>query len=145
MLSEGISLQELGRLFIEGFNQRDAESLVRLAAEEIDFRPTSLVGKRTVYRGHDGIRQWVSELANSPVKHEIQIREVKTLDEANFVVLCEVLVEGVFLSPAAMVARVNSQGQIVEAHSYLSDELLLARLGLVPEPATGGAPDTALT
>ena len=133
----------IGHSFIEAFNRRDSQGLIDLCDPDIEFHPTSLVGERAVYRGHDGLRQWVSELNTAMIQHQVRVLDVRALDEDRLVVLSEVLVDGELLSPSAMVARLSRAGKIVEAHAYLSDRQLLEHLGLVPgthvdaEPPSG--------
>lgn len=132
MAADRPSTAAIGRSFIEAFNRRDPQGLIDLCDPDIEFHPTSLVGERTVYRGHDGLRQWVSELRTAMIQHQVRVLDVRALDENRLVVLSEVLVDGEQLSPSAMVATLSQAGKIVEAHAYLSDRQLLERLGLVP-------------
>jgi hypothetical protein len=131
-----LSMEMIARLFIDAFNRRDAEALVALADPAIEWRPSSLAGSQRIYRGHDGLRLWVSELDTAPVKHQARVREVRELDERRFAVLSEVLVDGELPSPSAMLASLTGEGKIVEARAYLSDEQTLAEIGLVPGPTT---------
>lgn len=133
MSSLGVSVETIGHCFVDAFNRRDADALVALADPEIEFSPTSLVGARHTYHGHDGLRRWVRELKQALIEHQVRVREVRVLDDIRFVVLSEVLLEGDTVSPSAMLARVSADGLIVEAHAYLTDEQLLVKLGLVGE------------
>lgn len=108
-----------------------------LADPEIEFQPTSLVGSRGCYRGHDGLRRWVEELRASTLGHTVRIHEVRELAADRFVVLTEVLVGGDVLSPSAMLATVNERGAIVEARAYLTDEDMLRHLGRVDDGLAG--------
>jgi ketosteroid isomerase-like protein len=132
MASDRAAMIAIGRRFIDAFNRRDAQGLVDLADAEIEFRPTSLAGDRTVYRGHDGLRHWVRALNNAMVQHQVRVVDVRALDDDRLVVLSEVLVDGELLSPSAMIATLNEAGKIVAARSYLSDPQLLETLGLAP-------------
>jgi hypothetical protein len=128
-------MQSIGHRFIDAFNRRDAEGLVELCDPQVDFRPTALVGDRLVYRGHDGLRRWVSELDQALVQHQVRVREVREIDPDRLLVVSEVRVDGELLSPSAMVATIDEDGMIVQARAYLSDEQLLIDLGLVGNPA----------
>jgi hypothetical protein len=123
-------MERIGRAFIAAFNRRDADALVRLCDPAIDFHPTPLVGSHRVYRGHAGLAQWVRDLHESPINHRVRVRKVLELDESRFLLLSEVLVDGEVVSPSALLARLGEDGLIVEAHAYLSDEEILAQLGL---------------
>jgi SnoaL-like protein len=123
-------METIGRAFIDAFNHRDAEALVALCDPTIDFHPTPLVGSHRAYRGHDGVREWVTDLRSSTIDHRVRVRKVLELDGRRFLVLAKVLLDGEVVSPAAMLARVGDDGLIVEAHAYLSDEEILAQMGL---------------
>jgi ketosteroid isomerase-like protein len=140
MTLERASMTAIGHRFIDAFNRRDAQALIDLCDPQIEFHPTSLVGQRTVYRGHDGLRQWVSELHDAMIQHQVRVLDVRALDDRRLVVLSEVLVDGELLSPSAMVATLDQTGKITEARAYLSDRRLLERLGLVPDAPTDSEP-----
>ncbi len=137
MSKNEVPIETVGYRFIEAFNRRDAGALLALVDPEIEFSPTSLVGTRRTYRGHDGMCRWVNELRESAIEHRVRVREVRALDDARFVVLSEVLLGGETISPSAMLARVSPDGLIVEAHAYLTDEQMLVQLGLLAEPVAG--------
>lgn len=129
-----VSIEAVGHRFIDAFNRRDADALIALADPEIEFSPTSLVGTRRTYRGHDDMRRWVTELRESAIEHhQVRVREVRAVGDDRFVVLSEVLLGGETVSPSAMLARVSAAGLIVEAHAYLTDEQMLVQLGLLEE------------
>lgn len=128
-------METIGRRFVEAFNRRDAAGLVELSDPAIEFCPTELVGSRRAYHGHDGLRQWVADLRESPIKHQVRVREVRTLDTHRFLLLSEIVLDGELLSPSAMLARVDERGAIVKAHAYLTDERMLAQLGAIPDEA----------
>lgn len=131
MSSEQLSAGELAERFIDAFNRRDADGIVALTHPQVEFVPTLLVGQRSVYDGHDGIRRWVAELAASGATHQVRVRDVRRLAPDRFAALTEVLVEGEVTSPSALVA-VLRDGLIVHAKAYLSDERTLIRVGVLP-------------
>jgi hypothetical protein len=130
-------MQAIGQRFIDAFNRRDADALVALADPEIEFHPTSLVGARRTYHGHEGLRSWMAQLCASQAEHQVRVREVRALDESRFVILTEVLLDGELISPSAMLARLDGEGRIVEAQAYLTDEQLLRQVGVVPDQSAG--------
>ncbi len=130
-------MEAIGRRFVEAFNRRDEAGLVELSDPTIEFCPTELVGSRRAYHGHDGLRQWVADLRNSPIKHQVRVREVRALDEHRFLVLSEILLDGELISPSAMLAHIDERGAIVKAHAYLTDEQMLAQLGAIPDEIAG--------
>jgi hypothetical protein len=137
MSMRGASIETIGHRFIDAFNRRDAEGLVALADPAIEFHPTSIVGSRRVYRGHEGLRRWVQDLETSEIQHQVCAREVRALDDGGFAILSEVLLGGEFVSPSAMIATLSDSGAIVEAHAYLTDEHTLTQLGLMHERPVG--------
>lgn len=130
-------MDAIGRGFTDAFNRRDADGLIALADPEIEFCPTELVGSRRAYHGHEGLRQWVTDLGESPIKHQVRVREVRTLDERRFLLLSEVVLDGELISPSAMLAHVDERGAIVKAHAYLTDEQMLAQLDAIPDEIAG--------
>ena len=130
-MSQPISMDAIGRGWVDAFNRRDAEGLVALADEAIEFHPSTLVGDRRVYRGHDGLRAWTRDLGGAVIKHTARVREVVELDARRFLILSQVLLDGELMSPSAMLGRITDEGKLVEARSYLSDDPMLAEIGLL--------------
>lgn len=130
-MDEGLPAEQLGNRFIDGFNRRDADALVALCHPELEFVPTLLVGRKSVYHGHDGLRRWVEDLIASGAAHEVRVRAVRVIDDERFAVLTEVCLEGETITPSAMIAR-TKDGLIVHAKAYLSDESTLIRVGVLP-------------
>ena len=130
-----IAMESIARRFIDAFNRRDAEDLVALAHPEIEFHPTSLVGARRVYHGHDGLRRWVAELVARAIDHRVRVCEVRPLDERRFVLISEVLLGDEPAAPSAMVATLAADGGIVLARAYLTDEQTLTQVVLAGRPA----------
>jgi hypothetical protein len=121
----------LARGFVEAFNDRDAEGLVVLAHPRIVFRPTTLTGHRRTYNGHAGLRRWVAEIDATGVDFQVHVREIRPLAPSGFLVLSKLRVGDDLITDSAMIATVH-EDRIIEAHGYLSDEGMLAHLGLVP-------------
>ncbi len=132
-------MEGVGQRFIDAFNRRDADDLVALADPNIEFHPTTLVGRGKVYHGHDGLRRWVQELGTSQIKHQMRVREVRALDESHLLILSEVLLDDELVAPSATVARLTDEGRIAEAHAYLTDEHMLMEIGVVPKQSADPA------
>ena len=113
--------------FIDAFNRRDADALVALVDRAFVWRPSMVVGGRRTYSGHDGLRQWVTDLARAPVQHQARVREVEALDECCFLVHSEVLVDGEPITPSSMLGWIGEDGKLVEGRAYLTDEPMLRR------------------
>jgi len=130
---QGLSAEELGHRFIDGFNRRDADALVVLCHPELEFLPTVLAGQKSVYHGHDGLRRWVNTLIESGAAHEVRVRKIRVLDDEHFAALTEVCVDGEMVTPSAMVVGLRD-GLIAHVKAYLSDEQTLIRVGVLPPP-----------
>jgi len=128
----GVSIEQIGRQFVDAFNRRNVEDLIELTDEAIEFHPTSLVGARRRYDGHEGLRTWVAQLGESQIEHQVRIKEIRPTD-GGFLVLSEVLLDGELVSPSAMLARVNEAGLIVEARAFLTDPETLRQVGWAPD------------
>jgi SnoaL-like domain len=118
--------------FAKAFNDRDADALVALTHPRIVFRPTTLVGHRRTYHGHAGLRRWVAEFDAAGVDFQVRIREIRPLRPSGFLVLAKLRVGDELITDSAMIASVH-QDKIIDAHAYLSDEGMLAHLGLIPD------------
>lgn len=132
MTTSDVSFDLIARRFVDAFNRRDADGMVALADPDIEFHPTSLVGSRQRYDGHEGLRLWVEELSASGMEHQVRVREVRPLEDG-FALLSEVLLDGAHVSPSAMVARLNQEHAIIEARAFLSDAEMLGYIGVMPE------------
>jgi hypothetical protein len=113
--------------FVEAFNDRDVDALVALAHPRIVFRPTTLIGQRRTYHGHEGLRRWVAEIEATGADFQVHIREIRPLRPSGFLVLSKLRVGDELITDSAMIASVQ-QDKIVEAHGYHSDEQMLAQL-----------------
>jgi hypothetical protein len=121
--------ETVGLAFVDAFNRRDADALVATCDPAVEWHPTVLVGGRRVYRGHEGIRRWIVDLAASAVQHQSTVLSVRILGVGRFVVFADLDTGDGGTTPAAMVARLGDGGLIAEARGYLSDESLLEQLG----------------
>src|SRR3954463_14390009 len=50
------------RRFLDAFNARDVDVLVSLSAEDCEWRPFRAQLEGIVYRGHEGVRQFLSDM-----------------------------------------------------------------------------------
>lgn len=120
----------IAQQFIEAFNRRDAEGLVALVDPTFEWHPSVLVGGRRKYRGHQGVRQWVEDLARAPVQHQARVRHVEAIDEDRFLIHSEILVDGELMTASSMVARLGDNGKLTEGRAYLTDEPMLRGTGV---------------
>jgi len=67
---------------IGGVERRDLERLIELTDPEVDWRSAFVAGTGGVYRGHDGMREYVSDMIDAwdivrlEVDHEIGVGDV---------------------------------------------------------------------
>ena len=124
-------MQRLADAFFDAVNRRDPEAMIALFHAAAKFRPSVLVGSRSLYSGHEGVRRYFEELRPIDGGQTVRIREVRRISGDQFVVLTDVLVGTEVASPAAVILRVQD-GKIIEATAHLSDEATLVSVGLIP-------------
>ena len=112
-------MQRIAHAFVDAANRRDPEALIVLFHSDAEFRPSVLVGSRSSYRGHDGVRRYFEHLRPVDRDQRVRIREIRRISGDQFVVLTEVMVETEIASPAAIILRVED-GKIVEATAHLT-------------------------
>jgi SnoaL-like domain len=115
-------MQALTGRFVHAFNRRDADGMIALSDPEITFYPTVLMGTVREYRGHEGMRRWLADLAKIDAKHLVHVRDVRPLDDRHFIVRSDVLLDGETVGDSAMMIRLTPAGMIAEGHTYLLDE-----------------------
>lgn len=116
--------------WVDAFNRRDAEAIVALAAPRVVFWPTVLAGGKRSYHGHQGLRDWIADQKAIPgADHVVHITEVRDCATGDVVVLGNVMLDDRPMSAFTM-RLTFAAGLVVEGHAYLSDEGLLAKLGL---------------
>jgi ketosteroid isomerase-like protein len=54
---------EIPRRLIDAYNRGDTESFIELLAPDIEWIPIMATLEGRVYRGHEGVRRWLDELA----------------------------------------------------------------------------------
>jgi hypothetical protein len=119
----------LGRAFVEACNRRDADALVAIADGEIVFRPLTLGGSRRTYLGHDGLRQWVRDIADG-IPFRMRLSQVRPAGSGGFVVLSKAHFGEDFVIDFTLTGE-TQHGRIVEVCGYLGDERMLTRLGVI--------------
>lgn len=115
--------QELVRRWIDAYNAADEAELLDLAHPEIVFRPVR-AGADPEYHGHDGIRQWVRQLART--RHRLRIDTLSVLGD-------HLVAEGALDEEMPWVAVFEIRdGHVIFAQGYYSDRESLSRLGKLP-------------
>ena len=122
------------------FSRRDIRRLIALADPDIVFTPPTgrLAGRSEPYRGHDGLRAYMADVANVWEELRSEPEEFIELDDR---VVCTGRVYAwgvgrVIDAPAGWVWRVRD-GLIVEGHVYESRRGAYEAVGLPWPPARG--------
>jgi ketosteroid isomerase-like protein len=121
---------ELVDHWIQGFNARDEERVLAVAHPEIVLRPMRWV-PRAEYRGHDGVREWLRDVAASANATTVTVDTVRLLSDGR------VVVEGALDDQTARFVGLYAfrDARIVAVRAYLSDRELLEHLGILEPEA----------
>jgi ketosteroid isomerase-like protein len=76
---------EVVRRSFEAFNERDADRLMSLSTEDCEWRPFRAQLEGSAYRGHEGIRQFLSDMAED--WQELRAEPVEFYDRSPRVVV----------------------------------------------------------
>jgi ketosteroid isomerase-like protein len=78
------------RRFLDAFNARDVDVLVSLSAEDCEWRPFRAQLEGIVYRGHEGVRQFLSDMDDdwetfciSPLEFHDHVDRVVVIGQVN--------------------------------------------------------------
>jgi ketosteroid isomerase-like protein len=70
---------------IDAFNRRDVEALLDELDPEVEWHPgiaaALLGGEATVYRGHDGIREWLRDVSDAFAELRVELSEIVDRDD----------------------------------------------------------------
>ena len=81
---------------------------------------TLLLGRRAIFRGHEGVRQWLVEFAEAvPLEPHAGSYQVSKLDDRRFELLVEIVVDGEPRASVSCMIRTNELGLIAELRSRL--------------------------
>src|SRR4051794_40074126 len=75
---------EIFKRAFDAINRRDAEALVAELDPEVEWHPAILMaigGKQTVFRGHEGIREWLRDLYEILSEFRAEYREIRDLGD----------------------------------------------------------------
>ena len=118
--------------WVDAFNARDLDRMLRCLAAEVSLHPLRLAGLRSSYRGHDGVRAWFEQLRRQHHEHRIILVETREVrDDQVFAAGSLSLADEPDIGPFCAFQRVVG-GLIVTAHHYLTDPDMIERLGLIP-------------
>jgi ketosteroid isomerase-like protein len=99
MASQTLDLMREG---IEAFNRRDLEGMLATMDPEIELVPLRGAIEGVAYRGHDGVRDYMNDMAGDWQDSQIEIMEMRELGEGR--VLVEALMRAHTLGSGVEVA-----------------------------------------
>ena len=76
-----MDLDTLVRRFVDAYNSRQLEAQIELCDPEIELVPLRGVLEETIYRGHDGIRRFARDLAESWSEAHVELLELEARGE----------------------------------------------------------------
>jgi ketosteroid isomerase-like protein len=114
---------------LEAISVRDADTLIELAAEDIEVRPLRALLEDTVYRGREGIEQWMRDLDETWLELRIELEEIYEPAPGSVIALCTLHGRGRGSEaptqvPVALTARLRD-GLVVRAATYVDRDAAL--------------------
>ena len=118
------------------YSRRDVEALLEDLDPEVEWYSALSVlisGKATIYRGHEGIREWFRELDEAFDEIHVEYSEIRDLDD-RVIAFGSIRTRGresgvETTSPLAMVSE-SRDGKAVRVRTYLDPDQALAAAGL---------------
>ena len=124
---------EVVRRFLEAFNARDVDVLISLSTEDSEWRPFRAQLEGSVYRGHEGIRQFLGDMDEDWETFRIDALEFRDRDE-RVAVIGRVHARGrgtsVEIESIAGFAHELDQGRIRRITSHSNVEAALEAVGV---------------
>jgi ketosteroid isomerase-like protein len=121
---------------LDAFNRRDLDTLLELLDPEVTWYPaltTQLGGERTVFRGHQGIREMIREEDDALAEYHVAVSETRDLGD-RLLAIGRVRTEGkeseISLdSPWALLVEIKD-GKAIRVRTFLDPDEALEAAGL---------------
>lgn len=117
------------RTGLEAVNRRDVEGMLATLHRDAEMVPAKAVLEGSVYRGHEGLRRWVEEMAEDWEDFRIQPRDVRGLEGDRVLVLGDVHARGksgvTMDQPAAWICELTA-GKVTRIRFYADADAALA-------------------
>jgi hypothetical protein len=110
--------------WIDAFNRRDLEGMLRSMSPWVDFHPLRFAGIEREYRGHDGVRRWFLQLNDLGYDHRIELDEVRGASGEQTVAVGVVHFSDGAAAPFWALLRIPSD-LMVGAYLYLTEPDLM--------------------
>jgi hypothetical protein len=127
--ADGDAMIRVAERYVRAYQDRDLTAMLAVMDGNVVSYPASLFGHRP-HVGHAGVREWWAAMTASRETYDVVVSEARQIGSGRVALLGELHSKGERLSPWAVLVRIRD-GLIVESRSYLSDEKLLADLGLL--------------
>ncbi len=122
--------------FLDAYNRRDVEAMLEELDPEVEWHPailTPLEGEPTVYRGHEGMREWVRDLDEVFAEIDVEFSEIRDLGD-RIVAIGSIRMRGKGSgaeteSPIASVSDLKN-GKSIRVRTYLDPKEALEAAGL---------------
>jgi ketosteroid isomerase-like protein len=62
---------------LDAIATRDAETLIELSTEDVEVRPMRALLEDTVYRGREGVEQWMRDLDETWLELRVEVEEIQ--------------------------------------------------------------------
>ena len=72
---------------LEALNRRDVEAMLAALHADVELVPVRAVLDGSVYRGHEGLRQWLADMGEDWDEFRIDSHEVRALEDGRILVL----------------------------------------------------------
>jgi uncharacterized protein len=70
---------ELLKQGVAALNRRDTDGLLAILHPDVRLEPLRALVDGTVYRGHDGLREWLSDMTEDWEHHRVELEDVRAL------------------------------------------------------------------
>ena len=122
--------------FLDAYNRRDVEAMLGELDPAVEWHPAilpPLEGEPTVYRGHEGVREWVRDLDEVFAEIDVEFSEIRDLGD-RIVAIGSIRMRGKGSgaeteSPIASVSDFKN-GRSIRVRTYLDPKEALEAAGL---------------
>ena len=127
-----VSQERIVSRWVDAFNARDLDGILADLAGTVDFRPVRLSGIAASYRGHDGVREWFTQLMRLRHDYRIVLLEARATGEGRVFASGPLSLGGESdVGPFCALHRLD-EWLIVAVRQYLTDPDMIESLGLIP-------------
>lgn len=131
--------EERIRAGVAAFSRGDVDALLANHAPDVEYRTAITTVEGGIYRGHDGVRQWLADLSEVVEDLDGRVEEIHEIDENRYLASGRFAGRGKgsgaqFDMEMAWVYRLRG-GQLVRYEAYFDRADALQSLGLAEWPS----------